>query len=152
MSQTLRAEYGTGRLSEEECLLGPARNRPNTEPNDRGYLPGFINDKDIPQKHAREKKIPKKNLKESCYNRIECTVVIFLTAFMWRRPLNSITLATATHKKLRKVSDGTDTQVRAQMINKCRIKMTQKGLYNGRDPLSKGGRRKKERRKRKETL
>ena len=52
---------------------------------------------------------------------------------MWRRPLNSIVLAAATHKKLKKVSAGTSTQVIAQMINKCRIKMVQKELYNVRD-------------------
>ena len=43
-------------------------------------------------------------------------------------------LGTTTHKKLESVSDGTGTQVRAQMINKCRIKMTQRELYNVRDP------------------
>ena len=120
-------------MSEEECLLGLARNRSNTRPNDRGYLLGCINDKNVPHKHAREKKTPKKYLKESCYNRIECTVVVFLAAFMWRRPLNSITLATATHKKPRKVSDGTGTQVRVQMVNKCKIKIVQEGLYNMKD-------------------
>ena len=52
---------------------------------------------------------------------------------MWRRPLNSIVLAIATHKKLKKVSDETSTQVIAQMINKCRIKMVQEKLYNVRD-------------------
>ena len=45
---------------------------------------------------------------------------------MWRRPLNSTVLATATHRKLKKVSDGTSTQVIAQMINKCKIKMINK--------------------------
>ena len=49
---------------------------------------------------------------------------------MWRRPLNSTVLVAATHKKLKKVSAGTSTQVIAQMINKCRIKMVQKELYN----------------------
>ena len=57
---------------------------------------------------------------------------------MWRRPLNNTALATATHRKPKWVSDGIGTQVRVQMINKCGIKMTQKGLYNGRDPPSKG--------------
>ena len=52
---------------------------------------------------------------------------------MWRRPLNSVILATATHKKLKKLPDGTSTQVIAQMINKCRIKMVQEELYNMRD-------------------
>ena len=72
---------------------------------------------------------------------------------MWRRPLNSTVLVTTTHKKSKWVSDGMGTQVRAQMINKCGIKMTQRGLYNGRDPPSKGGgRKKKEKRKREEIL
>ena len=64
-----------------------------------------------------------KYLRESCYHRIECTAVTFLAAFMLRRPLNSASLATTNHKKPEKVSDGTDTQVRDQMINKYRIKM-----------------------------
>ena len=54
--------------------------------------------------------------------------------FFCRMPLNSAVLATTTHRKSRKVSDGTGTQVRAQMINKCTIKMVQKELYNVRDP------------------
>ena len=53
---------------------------------------------------------------------------------MWRGPLNSAVLATTTHRRLKGVSDRTDTQVGAQMINKCRIKMAQIGLYNVRDP------------------
>ena len=53
---------------------------------------------------------------------------------MWRRPLNSAALVTTTHRKPKKVSDGIDTQVRVQMINKYRIKMVQKELYNVRDP------------------
>ena len=47
----------------------------------------------------------------------------FLAAFMWGRPLNSVALATITHRKLKGVSDETSTQVETQMINKCRIKM-----------------------------
>ena len=54
---------------------------------------------------------------------------------MLRRPLNSAALATTTHRKPERVSDGIGTQVSAQMINKCRVKMAQKGLYNVRDPL-----------------
>ena len=52
---------------------------------------------------------------------------------MWRRPLNSAILATATHRKLKKVFDGTNTQVITQIINKCRIKMDQEELYNVRE-------------------
>ena len=60
-----------------------------------------------------EKKGNLKYLRESCYHRIKCTAATFLAAFMWRRPLNSAVLATITHGKPKKVSDGTSTQVRA---------------------------------------
>ena len=52
---------------------------------------------------------------------------------MWRRPLNSATLATATHKNLGKVADRTSTQVGVQRINKWRVKMTQKKIYKMED-------------------
>ena len=52
---------------------------------------------------------------------------------MWRRPLNSATLATATHRELGKVANGTSTQVRVQIINKWRVKMTQKKIYKVED-------------------
>ena len=70
---------------------------------------------------------------ENCYHHIECTAAIFLTAFMLRKPLNSAAFATITNRKLERVFDRTDTQVRAQMINKCMIKMVQREIYNGRD-------------------
>ena len=90
-------------------------------------------DRDVPHEYTRRKKI-QKYLRESYYHRIKCTTATFLAAFMWRRPLNSAALATTTHRKSEKVSNGTDTQVRAQMINKCRIEMVQRELYNVRDP------------------
>ena len=75
-----------------------------------------------------------KYLRESYYHRIKCIAATFLAAFMLRRPLSSVALATTTHRKPERVSDGTGTKVRAQMINKCRIKMVQRELYNVRDP------------------
>ena len=57
---------------------------------------------------------------------------------MWRRHLNSETLVTTTHKELEDVADGTDTQVKSQMNDKCRVKMIRK-LYNVKNPLCKGG-------------
>ena len=53
---------------------------------------------------------------------------------MLRKSLNSAILAIITHKKPKRVSDRIDTQVGAQMINKCRIKIVQKELYNVRNP------------------
>ena len=49
--------------------------------------------------------------------------------------MNSAVLATTTHRKLEKVFDEIDTQVKDQIINKCRIKMAPRELYNVRDPL-----------------
>ena len=59
---------------------------------------------------------------------------------MWRKPLNSAALAITTHRKPEKVSDGPGTQVKAQMIEKCKMKMILRELYNVRDlPRSEDG-------------
>ena len=76
-----------------------------------------------------------KYLRKSCYHRIKFTVTTFLTTFMWRKHLNSETLVTTTHRKPREVSDGTGTQVISQTIDKCRVKMIQRELYNVKNPL-----------------
>ena len=100
--------------------------------NNHDDLPGSSSDKDVYHECLRMMR-PQKYLKESCYHHIECITATFLAAFMLRRPLNSVALATITHKKPKRVSDGTDTQVKAQMINKYRIKMVQKEIYNVKD-------------------
>ena len=79
------------------------------------------------------RKETQKYLKKSCYHCIKYTVATFLATFMWRKPLNSVVLATTTHRKLEEVSNGTGTQVKAQMIEKCRMKMILRELYNVRD-------------------
>ena len=48
---------------------------------------------------------------------------------MWRGLANSVMLATTTYRKMGEMSDGTDIQVKVQMINKCKVLMTSKGLY-----------------------
>ena len=106
--------------------------------------PRSPNDRDMPHEYTRTKKT-QKYLKESCHHRIKCPVATFLTAFMWRRLLNSAAVATTTHRKSGKMSDGTGTQVRVQMVNKCKIKMVQRVLYNGRDPLWRKDRKNRER-------
>ena len=58
---------------------------------------------------------------------------------MWRKHLNSVTLINATHRGPGKVADETSTRVRVHMINRCRVKMSQKGLYKLGDSLQKGG-------------
>ena len=88
-----------------------------------------------------------KDLRKSCCRRIKCTVTTFLAAFMWRRHLNSETLATTTHKEPENVADRTDTQVKSQMNDKCRVKMIRKELYNVKNPLWREGEKNQERRK-----
>ena len=66
-----------------------------------------------------------------------------LVTFMWRRSLNSVTLTNATHRRPGKVADGTSIQVKVQMINRCRVKMSQKGLYKLRDSPQKKGEKEK---------
>ena len=56
---------------------------------------------------------------------------------MWIRPLNSATSVTATHRTPARVSDETNTQVQAWMINKWKAKIVQRGLYNRRNPPQK---------------
>ena len=56
---------------------------------------------------------------------------------MWRRHLNSETLVTTTHRRLRKMSNGIGTQVISQTIEKCRVKIIQRELYSVKNPLRK---------------
>ena len=58
---------------------------------------------------------------------------------MWRRHLISETLVTTTHKEPENEADKTDTQVKFQMNDKCRVKMIRKELYNVKNPLCKRG-------------
>ena len=57
-----------------------------------------------------------------------------LAALMWRGLANSVTLATTTHRKMEEMSDATGTQVKVQMINKCKVLMTSRGLYKRMEP------------------
>ena len=74
-----------------------------------------------------------KCLRESCYYCIEYSAANFLAAFMLKILLNSAALAIPTHRGPERVSDGTSTQVVVYMINKCRVKIVKRGLYNVRE-------------------
>ena len=76
---------------------------------------------------------------ESCHHHIKCATTTLLAALMRKRPLNSTTLATATHKGVIGVFDGTGTQVEAQMINKCKVQIRMRELYNVVESLKEGG-------------
>ena len=86
-----------------------------------------------PRNVQERRKSQEKYLRESYYHPIKCIVATFLAAFIWGRPLNSAALATTTHRRSDGVTDGTTTQVVTQMINKCKVKRVQEGLYNGKD-------------------
>ena len=122
-----------GKLFEENDILRYDKYSSNMYSNNRGDLLGSSSDKDVHHNCIRMMGT-QKYLRESYYHRIECTVATFLVTFMLRRPLNSAVLTTTTHRKPERVSDGTDTQVMTQMINKCRIMMAQRELYNVKDP------------------
>ena len=86
--------------SEEECLLEYDKYVSNTRSNNYDDLPGISSDKDV--YHERPRMMgPQKYLGKSCYHYIECTIATFLAAFMLRRPMNSVVLATTTHRKTR---------------------------------------------------
>ena len=131
-TQCLISKMLLGRCSEEEYLLGQAEHRSDKDLNDQSDLWGSSSDKDMYHKRTNMMRI-QKNLRESCYHRIKCNATTFLAAFMWRRPLNSTALATTNHRKPGGVSDGTSTQVKVQMIDKCKIKMARRELYNVRN-------------------
>ena len=79
---------------------------------------------------TREREENTKYLRKSCHHHIKCTAATFLAALMWRSPLNSVALAAATHRRLKWVSDEMGAQVGVQVINKCKVQMIRKSLYN----------------------
>ena len=121
-----------GGWSEEEYLLGHDKYSSNMYSNNQGDLLGSSNDKDVHHKRIRIMRT-QKYIRKNYYHHIECTIATFLATFMFKKPLNNAALATTTHIKSERVSDGTNTQIRAQ-INKCRIKMVQRKPYNVRNP------------------
>ena len=52
--------------------------------------------------------------------------------------MNYITLVAATHRKWEKAADGTSIQVATCMINKWRVKINGKEVYNVRNPPGMG--------------
>ena len=111
-TQNLMCKIQVGGWSEEEYLLGHDKYSSNMYSSNQGDLLGSSSDKDVHHKLIRMRGT-QKYLRESCYHHIECTAATFLAAFMLRRPLNSTVLTTTTHRKPERVSDKTNTQVRA---------------------------------------
>ena len=116
------------RRSEEKCLLGRTKYGSNMhsacykDPLLRALVTGIV-----PQARKREESVGCQRRGYSCH--IKCMTATFLAPLMWRRLVNSVALATSTHKKMGGMSDGIDTQVKVQMINQCKALMTSRGLY-----------------------
>ena len=72
-----------------------------------------------------------------------------LAALMRKGPLNSAALVAVTHRGFGKVVDGTSTQVMTCTINRWRVKIDWKEVYNMRDPSRMRDRGKKSRRREK---
>ena len=72
-----------------------------------------------------------KYLEKSCYYHIKCIVPTFMAAFMWSRPLNSVSWEITTQKKLKKKFDRTNTQAMSWMMNKCRGRIVQRDYIMG---------------------
>ena len=64
------------------------------------------------------------------HHHIKCITTTLLASLMRKRPLNSTTLTTATHKKMIRVFERTSTQVGVWMINKCKVQIIEEDLYN----------------------
>ena len=132
-------KWGTnGMWFEERLLLGYDKDILSTYSSNLDNPPRSSNNRNVSHERARRKET-QKYLRESCYHHTKCTTATFLAAFMWRRPLNNTTSANATHRKPKRVSNGTGTQVRAQMINKCRIK--KEGYITWKTPHGRGGKK-----------
>ena len=73
-----------------------------------------------------------------------------LAALMRKGPLNSAALVAATHRGLGKAADGTSTRVMTCTINRWRVKIFWKEVYNVKDPPRMGDRGKRGGREKKE--
>ena len=66
--------------------------------------------RDVSQTHWEEGRL--QNIyRKATTTTLKCIVLTFMAAFMWSRPLNSISWEITTQKKLKKKFDETNTQV-----------------------------------------
>ena len=72
-----------------------------------------------------------------------------LAALMRKEPLNSAALVAATHRGFGKVADGTSTRVMTYTIDRWKVKIDWKEVYNVRDPPRMGDHEKRAERERK---
>ena len=102
------------------CALSIVKNHPK-----QMWVVGWAS-----QSRKKEESVRRLGGNHNC--RIKCKEATFPAALMWRRQANSVTLANATHRKIRWMSDGTGTQVKVQMVNKCKTLINLRRLYKRR--------------------
>ena len=71
-------------------------------------LLGNSTNRDVHYKRTRGMEA-QKCLGKGCCHCIKCSAANFLTALMWKKPLNSAVLATPTHRGSKGLSDETST-------------------------------------------
>ena len=92
----------------------PRKNIPSVERNEDQNVPSVIQgdisgvsiDKNMHYEHTRRMRA-RKYLRKGCCHRIKCSAANFLVALVWKRPQNSVALATPTYRGPVKVSYGT---------------------------------------------
>ena len=127
------------KTSEEECLLGHTNMGPMCAPSTVKNHPRQTWVAGWASHNRKEENVRRPGRSHNC--RIKCKEPTFSAALMWRRQANSVTLASATHRKIRWMSDGTDTQVKVQMVNKCKVLINLRRLYKRRKSPWRGDRR-----------
>ena len=94
-----------------------------------------------PRNVQERRKPQEKYLRESYYHRIKYITATFLAHLCREDPWTVLPWQPQLTEGKKGVFDGTSTQVATQMIDKCRVKRVQEGLYNKKDPQWGGDRK-----------
>ena len=113
--QAMAVKAGRGGLKRVISLAKRKRDQ-KVSPIIQGDFPGSSTDKDTPNERVGGRGA-KKYLEEGYYHHIKYIAANSLAVFMWRRPLNSVSLVAPTHRESKGeskgVSNGTSIQVEA---------------------------------------
>ena len=94
---------------------------------------------------TREREENSKYLRKSCHHHIKCTAVTFLTALMWKRPLNNVALTAATYRRLKGVFGGMGAQVGSRWSTNVRSRWSGRTYIMWKNPHEEGTAKKRKR-------
>ena len=97
--------------AEDNFILGQPRPRQKKSDLPTSAISQSLPKKEISTAGKHTRTWWQNNSRKSCYLSIKCSITNTLSALMWRRLLNSVALATPTHRRLEGLSNGTNTQV-----------------------------------------